>query len=85
MVVSSQSRTVPDMQTLTASAQSDRAGSKVECSRLVYLPPKILDFLRRKGVMDPDIILAREYQKSLDEKTVQVNGYSIIFPLRRRR
>lgn len=71
----------PDMQTLTASAQSDRAGSKVEFQRLVYLPPKILDFLRRKGVMDPDIILAREYQKSLDEKTVQVNGYSIIFPL----
>ena len=49
--------------------------------RLTYLPTKILDFLRRRNVENPEQLLAKAYQESLENKTVQVRSYSISFPV----
>lgn len=57
---------------------SEKAG---DFERLAYLPPKIIEFLMRRGMKAPEEELAAAYQRSLAEKTVQVRSYSITFPL----
>ncbi len=52
-----------------------------EFARLAYLPPKIIEFLKRRGMRQPEKELAAAYHKSLEEKTVQARSYSITFPV----
>lgn len=57
-------------------------GKLSEFLRLTYLPPKIMDYLKRKGLRNPERVLASAYQHALEHHLVQVRSYSITFPLR---
>lgn len=48
--------------------------------RLAYLPPKVLDFLARKGYEDPAAVLNEYYLKSIKKKSYQQRGNTITFP-----
>lgn len=53
-------------------------GSSFE--RLAYLPPKVLDFLERKGIDNPADALNDSYLKSIRAKTYQQRRDTIMFP-----
>ncbi len=62
-------------------AKAEHTENAGEFTRLAYLPPKIIEFLKRRGMKEPEKELAAAYQKSLEEKTVQARSYSITFPV----
>ena len=45
------------------------------------MPPKVVDFLTRKGMRDPLDILSRAYQKSVDARTYEQRADAITFPV----
>ena len=49
--------------------------------RLVYMPPKVVEFLNRKGMSDPLAVLSRSYSKSVREQTFEQRGITITFPV----
>lgn len=57
-------------------------GKVSEFLRLAYLPPKIMDILKRKGFRNPDRVLASAYQHSLNHQMLQVQSESITFPVK---
>ena len=57
-------------------------GNVSEFLRLAYLPPKIVDILKRKGFRNPDRVLASAYQHSLDHQLLQMQNNSITFPVK---
>lgn len=61
--------------------EAPRKEKQVDFLSLTYLPPKILDFLKRKGIGNPEKLLAQAYQQSLEQNTVQARSYSITFPV----
>ncbi len=67
----------------TASSRQKTENDREEGSsfeRLAYLPPKVLDFLVRKGFEDPAGVLNEYYLQSLKKKTYQQRGNTITFP-----
>ena len=57
-------------------------GKVSEFLRLAYLPPKIMDILKRKGFRNPDRVLASAYQHSLNHQILQIHNQSITFPVK---
>ncbi len=57
-------------------------GKVGEFLRLTYLPPKIVDILKRKGFRNPDRVLASAYQHALSHQLTQVRSHSITFPVK---
>lgn len=49
--------------------------------RLTYLPPKVLDYLRYRGMSNPEDRLAQAYEKSLQDKSYERRGQTISFPI----
>lgn len=57
-------------------------GKVGEFLRLSYLPPKIVDILKRKGFRNPDRVLASAYQHALSHQLIQIQSDSISFPVK---
>ncbi len=57
-------------------------GKVGEFLRLAYLPPKIVDILKRKGFRNPDRVLASAYQHALCHQLLQEKNHSITFPVK---
>ena len=53
-----------------------------EFMRLAYLPPKIIELLKRKGLRNPERVLASAYQHALLHDFLQVEQEAIIFPVK---
>ena len=49
--------------------------------RMVYMPPKVVEFLRRKGMSDPAAVLSRSYMKSIEDQSFEHRGITITFPV----
>ncbi|MBO4886974.1 MAG: DUF3825 domain-containing protein [Firmicutes bacterium] len=49
--------------------------------RLVYMPPKVVEFLNRKGMTDPGAVLSHSYAKSVAEQSFEQRGVTITFPV----
>ena len=64
------------------SAEVFEKGNVNEFLRLAYLPPKIVDILKRKGFRNPDRVLASAYQHSLNHQTLQIENQSITFSVK---
>ena len=48
-------------------------GKVGEFMRLAYLPPKIVDLLKRKGLRNPERVLASAYQHAIHHKLLQMD------------
>lgn len=49
--------------------------------RMVYMPPKVVDFLVHKGMTDPGKVLSESYQKSVENHSFVQRGVTITFPV----
>ena len=58
-----------------------RTEGNTNFERLVYMPPKVIEFLNRKGMTDPGAVLSRSYAKSVSEQTFEQRGVMITFPV----
>lgn len=62
-----------------AASAASREDSQFD--RLAYLPPKVLDFLLRKGMQDPHEKLRIAYQSAIVNHTYRQRGAMIYFPI----
>lgn len=61
-------------------AENPKQEEESSFERLAYLPPKVLDYLSRKGMSDPARVLNEAYLSSLKNKTYLQRGSTITFP-----
>jgi len=57
-------------------------GKVGEFMRLAYLPPKIVDLLKRKGLRNPERVLASAYQHAIHHKLLQMDNEVVVFPVK---
>ena len=68
-------------QTVQTEKPRVRRSENSNFDRLVYMPPKVVEFLNRKGMSDPGAVLSRSYAKSVAEQSFEQRGVTITFPV----
>ena len=57
-------------------------GKVGEFMRLAYLPPKIVELLKRKGLRNPERVLASAYQHAIHHELLQMDNEVVVFPVK---